>query len=157
MSRFYLKNVVVIFELIVTLLLNRPFGSIIHDVSSKYDEIEVVDLRKIEKLTIKRKKAELDITFLKNCQSFHVFPKFLLFNIPYSNNHDSKVIRKRLLRSALHKRISEEKKLRENLENETLRVRGILSGTDWYIINKAIRNNVTKYISELLLKHEKKL
>ena len=41
---------------------------------------------------MKVKKAELDLTFLKNCQAFNVYPKFLAFNIPHSNRTDDKAI-----------------------------------------------------------------
>ena len=37
------------------------------------------------KLQIKVKKAELDLTLLKNYQAYNVYPKFLAFNIPHSN------------------------------------------------------------------------
>ena len=57
--------------------------------------------RKLEKLYTKSNKAELDIKFLKNCQSFNVFPKFVCFNIPTINHHDSIFIKKKLLKSAL--------------------------------------------------------
>ena len=157
MSQFRIKTVVLVLKLIVTLILNRPFGAIIHDIAEKYEEIGVVDLRRLEKLTLKQKKGELDITFLKNCQNFHVFPKFLNFNIPYSNNRDDNAIRKRLLRSAIRKRISEEKKLGQNLEKESKRIKTILSPTDWYIINRAIQKNVSKFISKHLETHEKKM
>ena len=152
-----LKNVVIILEIIASFVLNRSFGSIIHDISIKYEGIDVGDLRKLEKLTLKQKKAELDITFLKNCQNFHVYPKFLNFNIPYSNNRDDNAIRKRLLRSAIQKRISEEKKLKNNLEKERSKIKEILSAIDWYFINKAIRKNVTKFMTKHLETHEKKM
>ena len=52
----------------------------------------------------KTRKAELDITFLRNYKVFNVTPKFLSINLPYTNEVDSKFIRKRLLQSALNKR-----------------------------------------------------
>ena len=39
-------------------------------------------LRKYEKLKIKIRKAELDLTFLTNCQTLNCYPKFLTFNLP---------------------------------------------------------------------------
>ena len=46
----------------------------------------------------------IDIKLLRNCKILNVIPKFLSFNLPYTNEVDSKFIRKRLLRSALNKR-----------------------------------------------------
>ena len=144
-------------EFIVAIILNRPFGSIIHDVANKYDKLSVTDLRKLEKLCCKLKKSELDVTFLKNCQNFQVFPKFLAFNIPHSNSRENRVIRKRLLRNALHKRLSESKQSSRNLENEKSRIREMVSGLDWYILSKAIKKNEQKFIEKQILQHEKKL
>ena len=42
---------------------------------------------------------------------FNVMPKFLSFNLPYTNEVDSKFISKRLLRSALNKRREVRKRL----------------------------------------------
>ena len=81
------------------LLLHRNFGNIVYDIVQKYENVEVFQLRKLERLSIKTRKAELDIKFLRNCKIFNVIPKFLSFNLPYTNKADSKFIRKRLLRS----------------------------------------------------------
>ena len=70
----------------------------------KYENVEVLQLRKLESLSIKTRKAELDINLLRNCKIFNVIPKFLSFNLPYTNEVDSKFICKILLRSALNKR-----------------------------------------------------
>ena len=64
-----------------------------------------------KRLSIKTGKAELDIKFLCNCKIFNIISKFLSFNLPYTNEADSKFIRKRLLRSALNKPQDELKKL----------------------------------------------
>ena len=85
--------------------MRRNFGDIIYDIVQKYKNVEVSSqLRKLERLSIKTRKAELDIKFLRNCKIFNVITKFLSFNLPYTNEVDSKFIRKRLLRSALNKR-----------------------------------------------------
>ena len=44
--------------------------------------------------SLKVKKAELDIQFLKNCQWYNVTPNFLSFRIPHASSHDSKAVRK---------------------------------------------------------------
>ena len=51
---------------------------------------EVFQLRELERLSIKAKKAEIDINFLRNCKIFNVIPKFLSFTLPYTNVVDSK-------------------------------------------------------------------
>ena len=75
---------------------------------------QTVKLHKLEKLSIKLKKADLDITFLSNCKVFNVITKFLAFNLPYTNDTDSRFIRKRLLWSALKKRKDEQYNWRKN-------------------------------------------
>ena len=100
-----LKIVVLALNIITSLLIQRPFGTVIYDIAAKYDGIiAVADLRRVEKLAVKVKKAELDITFLKNCLSLNVIPKFLLFHLPHTNHVDTNAIRKRLLRSAIKRR-----------------------------------------------------
>ena len=56
-----------------------------------------------EKATVKSHKAGLDLNFLKNCQSFHVFPKFLCFQLPNTSNHNVLAIRKALIKNCHHK------------------------------------------------------
>ena len=55
--------------------------------------------------------SELDVTFLKNCQSFNVVAKFLCFNLPNNNTDDIESIGKKLLKSALKKIIKEKNML----------------------------------------------
>ena len=55
----------------------------------------------LEKCYEKREKVVLHITFLKNCRTFNVFPKFI--HVTY--------IKRRLLKNVLHKRSKEKKKL----------------------------------------------
>ena len=87
----------------------------------KYENTEVFQLQKLERLSIKIGKAELYIRFLRNCNTFNAIPKILSFNLPYTNEFkitvDSKFIRKRLLRSALNKHQDELKKLENNHSN----------------------------------------
>ena len=73
----------------------------------KYEAVDVSQLRKLKKISIKIAKAELDIRFLNNCKLYNVIPKFLCFNLPGVNETDSRFIWKRLLRSPLKKREGE--------------------------------------------------
>ena len=58
--------------------------------------LSTADIRSLEKCYKKREKAVLDITFLKNCRTFNVFPKFIHVDIPFSNRYDITYIKKRL-------------------------------------------------------------
>ena len=71
------KSVVLFLKILVTLVLSRDYGCIIHDVARKYKDIYVSDLRKLEKLYIKRNKSRLHINFLINCKTFCVFARFI--------------------------------------------------------------------------------
>ena len=73
----------------------------------------------MERLSIKTRKAELDIKFLRNCKIFNTIPKFLSLNLPYTNEVDSKSFCKKLLRSALNKRQDELKKLQRPCKDLT--------------------------------------
>ena len=59
------------------LLLHRNIGNIVYDILQKYENAEVFQLQKFERLSIKTRKAELDIKFLRNCKIFNVIPKFV--------------------------------------------------------------------------------
>ena len=75
------KIVVLFLKISVTLVLSRGYGCIIHDAARKYKDTNVIDLRKLEQVHIRRKKSQLDIKFLIKCKTFGVFPKFIYANI----------------------------------------------------------------------------
>ena len=153
-----LKLVVFFLKLLTNLVLLRSFGNIIYDVAHKYNEqMSVPQLRKLEKLYIKSHKAKLDIIFLKNCKTFGVFPKFISFNLPYTNKTDTNAIRRRLLKTSITKRIKEKNKLEKELNEKIKEVRTILNGVEWYMLYKAIKRNVDKSAEDIILTHEKKL
>ena len=79
--------------------------------------LPISKLRKLLKLSLKVNKADLDVNFLLNCRTLGVIPKFLFFNLPYTNKNDAKAFCKRLLRSALRKRNHEKLKLDKELNN----------------------------------------
>ena len=152
-----LKALFIFLSVATHFLLARPFGRIIYDVAARYDEINVGDLRKLEKISIKIKRIKNDIAFLKNCQTFQVFLKFVSFRLPLTNNNDTKAIRKRLLRSTIHRRIMEKKKLESQLTGLTQKTKTILNGMDWMIISRSIQKNVKKEDAKHVATHEKKL
>ena len=62
-----LKIVVRFLQYLSILLVLRPYGNIIHDLASKYQGwISLQDLRQLEKLSVKKRKAELDVSFLRS-------------------------------------------------------------------------------------------
>ena len=113
------KSVIVFFKILVTLVLSRPFGKVIHDLARKYNgSLVTSDLRKLEKLTTQSRKAELDVRFLKNCQAFGVYPKFITSDFPKVSNFDAVYIRKRLLRTSIQKRANEKRNLDKDLDRQ---------------------------------------
>ena len=75
------KPVALFLKIISLFIVQRNFGNIIYDYVQKYNTLKIEQLRKYEKLKIKIRKAELDVTFLKNCQTLNVTPKFLTINL----------------------------------------------------------------------------
>ena len=63
----YLKTFASYLYLITCLLLHRKFGNIISDIVQEYKHVDSSQLCKLEKISIKIGKAELDIKFLNNC------------------------------------------------------------------------------------------
>ena len=152
------KSFVVFFKFLNCLLISRSFGNIIHEIAVKYhDHINIVDLRKLEKILIKSRKAELDLNFLCNCQSFNVFPKLLSFNLPNTNRRDTITIRKQLLKSAIGKHSKEHRKLIHLRDQLGTCVQGILNSVDFYILNRTLLPNVTKATTHFVKTHHKKL
>ena len=117
-----LKKVVMFIRLSKLLLLSRPFGSIIYDLAAEYNgRVNISDLRKFEKLSIKTRKSELDLAFLRNFKSLSVFPKFLCFHLPANmDRQDALGIRRKLLKSDINRRRMEHHRLvleRDRLKN----------------------------------------
>ena len=129
-------------KILTCFISHRTFGNVIHETVQNYSNISTQQLGKLEKLSIKLKKADLDIEFLTNCKIFNVIPKFLAFNLPYANEDDTRQIRKRLLRSAIKKRKDECYKLDKELRVLSKDIYSVLSSIDYYIVNSLINKNV---------------
>ena len=157
MSCLKLKSVVLFLKILVNLVLSRNFGNIIHDIAQNYININVSDLRKLEKLHIKRNKAQLDINFLINCKNFGVFPKFINVYLPNVDEKDMYGIKKKLRNNAIHKRIRERNDFDKKIKNVELQIKHILSNFDWYILAKLLRRNVKNKESTVLKTHQKKM
>ena len=76
---FKFRSFLLFFKILVKLILNRPFGNIIFDIAARYDNVSHQDLRRWERLSLKENKAKLDLTFLRNCRTLGVNPKFIHF------------------------------------------------------------------------------
>ena len=100
--------------------------------------LPISKFRELEKLSLKVNKANLDKNFLLNCRKLTVIPKFLFFNLPYTNKNDAKPFRKRLLRSALWKRNDEQLKLDKELNTLKSEIGNTINGIDWYLLIQAI-------------------
>ena len=94
---------------------------------------------------------------MSNCPTFNVIPKFLAYNLPYTNDDDSRFIRKRSLRSAIKKRRDERYRLEKQLQNIRTEICSILKSIDKYIILHLIDQNVQKMVKVTIKTHEKKL
>ena len=119
----------------------------------------ITDLRRLEKASIKARKAELDLNFLRNCRTFNVFPKFLCFQLPNVARQDVISIRKHLLKSAITKRNKEYRRLLLARDKLSTQIRDVFGSIDFYILQKAINRNVhqteAKVIETLTRKLEK--
>ena len=83
------KSVVLILNILVTLVLSRGYRCIIHHIARRYKDINVSDLRKLEKLHIKRNKSQLDTNVLINWKTFGAFPEFKYDNIWNIDEYDT--------------------------------------------------------------------
>ena len=108
------KTVVLCLKLLTCLIAQRSFGNILYNYVQKYNTLPTETLRTYEKLKITSRKAELDLTFLTNCQTLNVYPKFLTLNLPNVTLHGARFIRKRLLCSAIKKGKKELQSLRKD-------------------------------------------
>ena len=153
-----LKTFIVYFKSLICIVLLRSYGNIIYDLAQKYEgKVSLSDFRAYEKLTTKRRKADLDVNFMKDCQSFNVFPNFVCFPLPNVNHQDVNAIRRRLLRSAINKRSKEQRKLNNELLKKTDELKNILNSVDWYIFQKSLNRNVDKRINSQYEKQRAKL
>ena len=153
-----LKYVVIYLKLLTNLVILRSFGNLIYNITFKYNGVlNVKELRKWEKIQIKVKKAELDLTFMKNCQTYGVYPKFLAFNIPHSNRTDDEDIRTLLLKSATNRRRKEHLKLTKDLEVIKNNLSLMLISVDFFILNKAIHKICQDVVNVIVKTHHNKI
>ena len=152
-----LENVEIFIQTNLSFVLSRKIKNIYNNIAVKYGNDKVKDFHKYEKLGYKKKKLKLGINFLNNCKQFGVYPKFLIFKLPNVSNKDALSIRKRLLRSAIHKRNKELKHLLTELSLTENFLYTQLSTTDFYILTKSIKSYCKKVLKKLLYTQQKKL
>ena len=90
---FKFRSFLLFFKVCIKLILNRPFGNVIFDISARYDDVTRQDLRRFEQLTLKKSKARLDVKFLQNCKAFGVTPNFINFECFQANSRDEQFIK----------------------------------------------------------------
>ena len=144
-------------KIISLFIVQKIFGHIIYDYLQKYDRLKIEELRKYEKLKIRIRKAELDATFLRNCQTFNVTPKFLTINSPHVSSYEVQLIKKRLLQSAVNKRNKELRSRKIDLSNHEREIGRVLSSVDKFILDNVVKKNVDKKSKTTMKTHEKKL
>ena len=137
-------------------ILTQKFGNIIHDTVQRYEIVDASQLQKLEKISIKIAKVELDIRFLNNCKLYNVIPKFLCFNLPRTNETDSRFIQKRLL-CILKKRKGKLRKLKLDYDNILKDLALKLTSVDIYILKRCINHHVQNAVKNVIETHEKKL
>ena len=151
-----LKYVVIYLKLSTNAMKLRSFGNLIYDFTFKYNGIgNVKQLRKWEKLQIKVKIAELDLTLF--CQADNVYPIFLAFNILHSNRTDDEAIRKRLLKSTINRGRKEHLKLAKDLKVVKGNLNLVFTSVDLFILNKAIHKICQNVVNAIVKTHHKKL
>ena len=151
------KKCILFLQCLSFLVLKRSFINVLHDIAQKYNNVTVIELRKLERLRVKFLKSSHDVCFLNNCRSFGVFPKFITFNLPNVSRKDVIGIRKKLLRSAIHQQNKRKNQSEKELTTHATNLRSKLSFVDWFILNKYIKEIVDKKIKKCVKIQEKKL
>ena len=142
-----MKSVVLFLNILISLVLSRNFGNIIHDIAQNYIDINVGDLRN---------KAQVGINFLINCKNFGVFLKFINIYLPNVDEKDIYGIKKKLRAKAIHKPIRERNDFDKKIKNVKLQIKQKLNNFDWYILVKLLKRNVKNKENPVLKTHQKK-
>ena len=98
-----IKIICVILEEISSVYSAKEFLKRYTQYCAKISILSKSQLHKYKKFFINIKNAELDLNFLSNCFLYNVIPNFLAFNLPYSNDEDTRFIRKNYLEMLLRK------------------------------------------------------
>ena len=116
--------------------------------------------RRLDKTSIKLKKNEADLKFLKTCKSYEILPKFLYFKLYRRNLLSSKLYRKWQFK-LLTIEINHKTKIIKNLEKEKDKLDTELHNSvrflDYYYFKSFIFKNVCRNNNRTSEIHQKKL
>ena len=104
----------------------------------------VKSVRKLEKIDVKHKKAQLDLKFLQTCRKNNVIPKFLRFklgNRQLSLSHVYNICQKRLLYEEISNKHKLVRRLAFNLTSLRNDLKCVLNITDFVHITKVFLTN----------------
>ena len=138
-------------------MLSRKITKIYNDTARKHGNVIVKDFRKYEKLNYKQNKLKLGIDFVNNGKELGVYSKFVIFKFPNLSNEDALSIRKRLLRSAINKRIKYLQHVSKALSQSKTFLSKELSTIASYILNRSITSHNKKSLQKSPNIEQKKL
>ena len=154
-----MSDVVTFLKITICFLLYRPFGPSIHDIMSSQiwstSQHHISDFRKLEKVSIKTRKAELNLNFLRNCQSLAAsFPSSSVFICQLQRTDRMLWPSGNDYYKAPSKRSKEFHKPWSSKGNNLLEhCSTILSTLDRYILQKLIAHNVSKTSAQFIEAH----
>ena len=152
-----IKSVFLSLKVLIYFVLLRTFGSIIHDIWRKHEDVSVSQLRRYEQLRVKINKLQLDIQFLENCQLFQVTPNFITHNVRGIHENDVSLLQKHALTAELRRHGKRKQKLELELAKVAKHLGDRLSGFDFLVLQRAVSKNVKKNETRCINVHEKKL
>ena len=154
----HLKNVVILNQRNLSLMLSRKVINIYNDIARIYGNVTVKDFRKYEELEQKYNKLNLAIDFLSNWKRLGVYPNFLTFKLwNFSTIGAALLICKILLQRAINKLKKELQHLLKELTLSKNFLSTQLSTNDFYIITKSLVSNNKKSLQKSLYTQERKL
>ena len=154
----HLKNVVILNQRNLSLMLSRKVINIYNDIARIYGNVTVKDFRKYEELEQKYNKLNLAIDFLSNWKRLGVYPNFLTFKLwNFSAIGAVLLICKILLQRAINKLKKELQHLLKELTLSKNFLSTQLSTNDFYIITKSLVSNNKKSLQKSLYTQERKL
>ena len=77
--------------------------------------------------------------------------------IPHANANDTRAVRKRLLRSALSKRIKEKVTIEKQLKRHADKVKSLVTSFHFHILTKSISQNIRQLETSFVNTHKNKL
>ena len=116
--------------------------------------------RRLDKTSIKLKKNEADLKFLKTCKSYEILPKFLYFKLYRRNLLSSKLYRKwqfKLLTIEINRKTKIIKNLEKEKDKLDTELHNSVSFLDYYYFKSFIFKNVCRNNNRTSEIHQKKL